>query len=339
MNKTIIKDSTKKKSTRSKILLFLCLLTLLLSACTPQANLPDDNKPKPNPDDPGLIDDNPNDPGEVDPNQPGKLVFTADVIKNLGTTKISYKPFDTFKHYSPLKLTPIDFSKLQWKIDFYIKGYTTLDAIFKDYPDLKATKQSADGKDVYTFSDGTRLEVVQTQVLLVSEFFGFSVFDKQYNIHTSVTETPPYEIIVIADQIVLLDDQKKVVKYYYTGDEDFSDWKFGDFIGNNTSQLALFNRYSGNVSLFTVNEQGLTPYNFKTQIDELDALSHAVFDGVKFDVIFNEQKATSIQNTSKTYSSTLPTKILRKEYPKEESYYSANPLQKDIYTTIDPITF
>lgn len=338
MNKTIIKDSTKKKSIRTKILLFLCLLTLLLSACTPQANLPDDSKPKPNPDDPGLIDDNPNDPGEVDPNPPGKLVFTADVIKNLGTTKISYKPFDTFKHYSPLKLTPIDFSKIQWKIDFYKKGYTTLDSIFKDFPDLKATKQSADGRDVYTFSDGTRLEVVQNQVVLVSEFFGFSAFDKQHNIHTSVTETPPYEIIVIEDQIVLLNDQKKVVKYYYTGDEDFSDWKFGDFIGNNTSQLALFNRYSGNVSIFTVNEQGLTPYNFKTQIDELDALSHAVFDGVKFDVIFNEQKVSSIQNTSKTYSSILPTKILRNEYPKEESYYSANPLQKDIYTTIDPMT-
>lgn len=338
MNKTIIKYSNKKKSIRTKILLFLCLLTLLLSACTPQANLPDDSKPKPNPDDPGLIDDNPNDPGEVDPNPPGKLVFTADVIKNLGTTKISYKPFDTFKHYSPLKLTPIDFSKIQWKIDFYKKGYTTLDSIFKDFPDLKATKQSADGRDVYTFSDGTRLEVVQNQVVLVSEFFGFSAFDKQHNIHTSVTETPPYEIIVIEDQIVLLNDQKKVVKYYYTGDEDFSDWKFGDFIGNNTSQLALFNRYSGNVSIFTVNEQGLTPYGFKTQIDELDALSHAVFDGVKFDVIFNEQKESSIQNITKTYSSTLPTKILRNEYPKEESYYSANPLQKDIYTTIDPMT-
>ncbi|MBS3992005.1 MAG: hypothetical protein KGZ51_08030 [Erysipelothrix sp.] len=338
MNKIVLKGLNKRKGLRHWLLLCLCSLMLLLSACTPQANLPDDDKPKPNPDDPGLIDDNPNDPGEVDPNPTGKLVFTADVIKNLGNTKVSYKAFDTFKHYAPVTLTPIDFSKIQWMVDFYRKDYKSLDAIFADYPNLKATKKTVEDADVYTFDDGTRLEVLQHWIRFISDYFSFSVSDKRASFHTSIAQTPPYEIIVVEDQMILLNDQQKVVKYYYTGNNVFGGWKYGDFIGNNSNQLALHNLYSGNVSLFTINEQGLTPISFINQIDELDALSNAVLDGYKFDVHFNEQKTSSIENITQVFSSTLPTKLLRSEYPKEESYYSANPLRKDIYTVIDPIT-
>jgi hypothetical protein len=333
------KKVNKKKCFRSWILLCLCSFTLLLNACTPQANLPDDNKPKPNPDDPGLIDDNPNDPGEVDPT--GKLVFTADIIKNLGNTKVSYKPFDTNKHYRDpsMELTPIDFSSIQWMVDFYKKSYTTLDAIFKDYPNLKSTMQTVDDKDIYTFADGSRIELTDEDLAqFVSKYFSFWLFKPSDSIHTSIEQTPPFEIIKIGNQFILLNEQKKVVKYYKTGDEGFSDWKFGDFLGNNTNQLALFSKLTGNVTLFTVSDQGLKYVNFKDQIDELDALSHAVFDGYKFDVHFNEQKTSSIENITQVFTSILPTKILRSEYPKEESYFSANPLHKDIYTTIDPVT-
>lgn len=335
----MLKESNNRKVLRRWILLCLCSFTLLLSACTPQANLPDDNKP--NPDNPGPIDDNPNDPGEVDPSPPGKLVFTADVIKNLGITKISYEPQDTNKydHFTSADLTPIDFSDIQWMVDFYKKGYSTLDSIFNDYPNLKSTKQTVGEKDIYTFTDGSRIEVTnEDTVQFVAKHFNFWIFEQTGSLQTSIKQTPPFEIIKTGNQFILLNDQQKVVKFYRTSYEGYSDWRFGDFLGNKSNQLALFSLITGNVTLFTVSDQGLTYVDFKDQIDELDALSHAVLDGYKFDVHFNEQKTSSIENITQVYSSILPTKILRSEYPKEESYYSANPLRKDIYTTIDPIT-
>jgi hypothetical protein len=341
MNKRVLRNLNKKKGLHHWLLLCLCSLSLLLSACTPQANLPDDNKPKPNPDDPGLIDDNPNDPGEVDPSLPGKLVFTADVIKNLGSSKISYKPLDTnkYSHFGSVDLTPIDFSGIQWMVDFYKKGYTSLETIFNDYPNLKSTKQTVGEKDIYTFTDGSRIEVAnEDSVQFVSKHFNFWIFKKTGSLNTSINQTPPFEIIKTGNHFILLNDQQKVVKFYNTNYEGYSDWRFGDFLGNKSNQLALFSLITGNVTLFTVSDEGLKYVDFEDQIDELDALSHAVLDGYKFDVHFKEQKTSSIENITQVFSSILPTKILRSEYPKEESYYSANPLRKDIYTTIDPIT-
>jgi len=314
-------------SFKQPIVVLMCALTLLLSACTPQAQNPNNPSNPNNPQNP-IID-------ETDPNQP--LTKTPDVIKNLGASKASFSPNETIIA-QPLYLERInDVSTTELLVRILLKKYQTLAQIKRDFPSLENSKTTnSQGIDVYTFVDDLTLIDYPNNLVLTYKEVSFSLNDLFLH-HLNLNNEAQQSLVVTQQFVALLSPNQKVNAAYFISSLADLAPKYDDFILDSSKEIALTLQF-GDVILMNIENNELKPIDIATLYPQLDALVSAKLDGTRFDLFLKEHPSTSISNkTSLPTSLMLPEKLFAPKY--EHTYGTGNnPLIKIISTFIDPTT-
>lgn len=314
-------------SFKQPIVVLMCALTLLLSACTPQAQNPNNPSNPNNPQNP-IID-------ETDPNQP--LTKTPDVIKNLGASKASFSPNETIIA-QPLYLERInDVSTTELLVRILLKKYQTLAQIKRDFPSLENSKTTnSQGIDVYTFVDDLTLIDYPNNLVLTYKEVSFSLNDLFLH-HLNLNNEAQQSLVVTQQFVALLSPNQKVNAAYFISSLADLAPKYDDFILDSSKEIALTLQF-GDVILMNIENNELKPIDITTLYPQLDALVSAKLDGTRFDLFLKEHPSTSISNkTSLPTSMMLPEKLFAPKY--DHSYGTGNnPLIKIIATFIDPTT-
>lgn len=314
-------------SFKQPIVVLMCALTLLLSACTPQAQNPNNPSNPNNPQNP-IID-------ETDPNQP--LTKTPDVIKNLGSSKASFSPNETIIA-QPLYLERInDVSTTELLVRILLKKYQTLAQIKRDFPSLENSKTTnSQGIDVYTFVDDLTLIDYPNNLVLTYKEVSFSLNDLFFH-HLNLNNEAQQSLVVTQQFVALLSPNQKVQSAYFISSLAEIAPQYNDFILDAPKELALTLQF-GDVILMNIENNELKPIDVSSLYSQLDALVYAKLDGTQFNLYLKEHPSTKIINkTTLPLLMMIPEKLFAPMY--DHTYGTGNnPLIKIISTFIDPIT-
>lgn len=257
----------------------------------------------------------------VDPNTP--FVVKQDIAKNIGGVKGYLKANGTLI-VEPSKLQEVVVTEdLQLSIDFLRKDYKDFSSIVADYPDLLSTKVEEYGQVRYSLSDTLKLSVNgEDTIVLESQAFQTLLRD--------VKTLPDLNLMLVADHIVLLNEQGKIRRAYKCNNY-YKDIYYGDFLGNDTLELAfVYNDLD--IHFFDLSGDVIEPIVLNDLYHEIDTQTHSILDNRNFDVVLRSNPDSAVTSYEATHASVLPEKLYLNI---ENGTHTYSPVFKEISTVID----
>ena len=251
------------------------------------------------------------------------FVVKQDIAKNIFGVE-GYLKANRTSIIGPAELQEIVVTEdLQASIDFLRKGYEDLASIVADYPELLSTKVEEYGQARYALSDTLNLSVYgENTIILESQAFQTSLRD--------VKTLPDLNLMHVADYIVLLNEQGKI-KRAYKCNNYYQDIYYGDFLGNEASELAfVYNDFD--THFFNLDGDVIEPIVLNNLYHEIDTQTQGILHDRNFEVILRTNPNSSVTSKEATYASVLPEKLYLNI---EKGTHTYSPVFKEISSVID----